>query len=69
MSDSRAANYVAEFGDDSWELDAIEPRELAQMVEDGVAKYQDAELMDAAIERQDEARNQIGILAATMDAE
>lgn len=35
-TDSRFANYQAEFGDESWELDALEPTILAGLVRDEV---------------------------------
>ena len=38
MTDSRAANYTAKFGRDSWELDAMAPRELAAVITASVKK-------------------------------
>lgn len=33
ISDSRAAGYIARFGGDSWELDALEPRVIVGLIE------------------------------------
>lgn len=33
VTDSRAVGYIAEFGEDSWELDALEPRVIADLIE------------------------------------
>ena len=33
LSDSRSEKYVSEFGPNSWELDALEPRVLAALVD------------------------------------
>lgn len=36
ITDSRAKGYISRFGHSSWELDAIEPKELAKLVRDAV---------------------------------
>ena len=41
MSDPRANEYVARFGRSSWELDAIEPGALAELVRTSISKYRD----------------------------
>lgn len=35
-TDSRFASYVQQFGEDSWELDALPPTDLSQLVEDEI---------------------------------
>lgn len=41
LTDSRAQGYIAEHGRESWELDALEPRVLIQLIRDTVAQYRD----------------------------
>jgi hypothetical protein len=36
ITDSRATAYIAEFGPESWELDALEPKVLARLIETAV---------------------------------
>lgn len=36
VQDPRAVGYIREFGTDCWELDAIEPAELVQIIQDAV---------------------------------
>jgi hypothetical protein len=36
VTDSRAAAYISKFGASSWELDAIEPRKLAELVKNAI---------------------------------
>jgi len=36
ITDSRAAGYMEKYGDECWELDAIEPDELVRLVQDAV---------------------------------
>lgn len=41
LTDSRAAAYVKRHGPKSWELDALEPRVLAKLVEEAVLEHRD----------------------------
>lgn len=59
ITDSRAADYIAKFGDESWELDALEPRVLAKLVRDNVNKIVDAKKWARAKKREAEARERI----------
>ncbi len=54
MSDSRAADYVARYGDESWELDALSPEYLDLMIRDAVRVFRDRGLWDAALGREAE---------------
>lgn len=59
LTDARADAYVREYGYESWELDALEPAILEQLVRDEVDKVLDVDLMEAMEERQEEARQEI----------
>lgn len=41
ITDSRATAYIAEYGRDSWELDAMEPRVLADLVREAIYDLRD----------------------------
>jgi hypothetical protein len=58
-TDSRAAAYIEEFGNDSWELDALEPKVIVDLVETSVRA-----LIDEDIWEEDEARwrNEMALL-------
>lgn len=56
VTDSRFAKYVQEFGDECWELDALEPRELDDLVSSTVESYVDKKLWDATMAREREER-------------
>lgn len=45
-TDSRFAAYRDEYGDESWELDAVEPATLAGLVEDHIRSLIDEEIWD-----------------------
>ncbi len=59
MTDSRAKAYVMEFGDSSWELDAMEPRMLAEKLRQSVYEVRDDELWAEAVEREDEMKAEL----------
>ena len=55
LSDSRAGAYIEEFGTESWELDALEPKVLTKLIRTHVADLTDAGLLEraSAKEKQD----------------
>ncbi len=68
LSDSRAGKYVAQFGDDSWELDALDPRMLTDLIDRTIEAHCDKDLLDEARAKQKDEREQIRELAETFDA-
>lgn len=52
LTDSRAPDYIAEYGYDSWELDALAPSVLSELVTDEVLYLRDDHLWDE--EREEE---------------
>jgi len=57
VTDSRAQEYINEYGTDSWEIDAIEPQVLSDTVENHIKDWIDVDLYDqqVAIEKEDKA--------------
>lgn len=51
ITDSRAADYIAAFGDDSWELDALDPRKLTELADTAIQSVIDWGRWDATLER------------------
>ena len=58
-SDSRFKKYQEEFGDESWEVDALNPKTLQQIVTDWVLDYVDREKLDAVIAREESQRKAV----------
>ncbi len=56
VTDSRFASYRTEYGDESWELDALEPQVLASLVENAVADYVDGPSWDVTKAKEVEHR-------------
>jgi hypothetical protein len=46
ITDSRAAAYIREFGGESWELDALEPKVLAALIENNITDLLDWDRWD-----------------------
>ncbi len=63
-TDSRYAQYEAEFGATCWELDALNPQVLAQLVTGAVQELRDQDLWQAAVTRENEARAELQEYAA-----
>jgi hypothetical protein len=64
VSDSRAAAYIAEFGGSSWELDALEPRVLAELVSDMVGSLRDDVLWAEALDEENAGLDKLREFAA-----
>jgi hypothetical protein len=54
LTDSRAQDYIRNYGDESWELDALPPDYLANLIRTSVEAYIDSDAYDAAVEREQE---------------
>jgi len=67
LTDSRSTGYCAEYGNESWELDALEPRVLAGLVDDEIESVLDTDAWEYSKERQQEARDRLQELADTWD--
>ena len=63
LTDSRAGEYVARFGRSSWELDALEPSVLSELVQQEVDDLRDMELWKAAEEEESGHLEGIRLLA------
>jgi hypothetical protein len=67
QTDSRCPKYIEQFGESSWELDAVEPRTLAQLVRDAVMKVRDEDLWLAACRKETRMRKELTKFAKTYD--
>jgi len=58
-TDSRFARYTTLYGEDCWELDALEPQVIVDLIQDEVANIMDTDTWETTIEREDAEREQI----------
>jgi hypothetical protein len=59
MTDSRAEEYVALYGSESWELDALEPQVIADLIEAEVLTWRDEILWDDAVAEEDRQKDML----------
>lgn len=59
LSDSRANKYVALYGAESWELDALEPQVLDALISDAIESFLDMDQYDLMIEEEERGRESI----------
>jgi hypothetical protein len=63
VTDSRAGVYIAQYGPESWELDALEPAVLAALIENHVAQFRNATAWNEALAREQQYRQALGSMA------
>lgn len=56
LTDSRSAGYQDRYGDESWELDALEPRVIARLIRHHVTEVRDDERWRLAVDEENEHR-------------
>lgn len=59
LTDSRATAYIERFGSESWELDALEPRVIVDLIRETVESYRDDDLWDVAVKEENKQRDQL----------
>lgn len=59
MTDSRIKSYVSEYGYESWELDALEPKVISDLIEDEVLGMVDMDIWNEDVTRENEGKEQI----------
>lgn len=52
LTDSRAKEYIKKFGNESWEVDALPPRELTRIIREAFVSVIDREKMNDVIDRE-----------------
>ena len=57
MTDSRAGDYIVFHGYDSWELDALEPQVITDLIRDEILALRDQDVYDEMMEREDYQRD------------
>lgn len=56
LTDSRASGYLKEFGESSWELDALSPTVIKNLIKKEVAKYLDTDQWAKDVDKQEADR-------------
>jgi len=59
LSDSRARDYIIEYGSESWELDALAPDVLEKLIRKHVADFTDESKRQKLLDRQQQEKEQL----------
>jgi hypothetical protein len=68
VTDSRFKSYQDLYGDESWELDALDPSVLVSLIQDNIANYRDEAAWAETLEREEEAKARLRKAAKHWDA-
>lgn len=69
VTDTRYEAYQERYGDDSWELDALDPRVIASLIEEAVNRHTDSKERDDRIELEQQYKDRLQELAENWDSE
>jgi hypothetical protein len=64
ITDSRAKRYIEEFGDESWELDALEPSVIDALIDEQIQQIIDIDLWEEVCEAEEKERQHLGLAAS-----
>jgi hypothetical protein len=67
LSDTRAKKYVAKFGKSSWELDALEPTVLSDLVRENILAIRDEGRWLEAVEEENHHKETLSRIAENYD--
>jgi len=69
MTDSRAAGYVKKFGNQSWELDALSPKVIEELIQEAIADEIDGKAWAASKRAEEKARAELQDVADNWENE
>jgi len=67
ITDTRAKAYIQEYGDESWELDALEPAVLTALIEGAVGELRDEGKWESSLETEEEHKRKLAAVAEKWD--
>jgi hypothetical protein len=67
ITDSRCAGYIREYGEDSWELDALEPAAIAELIRGEIRGLLEPDRWAATGAAQEEGRRRLALIAENFD--
>jgi hypothetical protein len=68
ITDSRFAYYRKKYGSESWELDALEPKTLVNLIRDTVYEYRDPELLKVIDAKEREGKSLLSKMANELES-
>ena len=69
LTDSRSDDYVKKFGEESWELDALDPKTLADLIQKNINEYVDDDIWQDSVDEEREGRKRLQAIAEELKTE
>ena len=63
LNDTRAPDYIERFGEQSWELDALDPRVIDELISNEIKKYIDKDKWEIIKERENATKLKLAKMA------
>lgn len=67
LSDSRCGKYIDQFGNESWELDALEPRVITDLITNEVTVFRDDLIYKEMCDKEEHEKNELRMLERNYD--
>lgn len=67
ITDSRASKYIDQFGDESWELDALEPKVITDLIKKQVTMYRNDAIYRAVCDKESREKDELRMLERNYD--
>lgn len=67
--DSRYKGYRKIYGDDTWELDALDPRQIVELIKQKVGAATDQRKIDVLLQEQDDCRDRLRKIADSLKSD
>lgn len=67
LSDSRCRKYIDLYGDESWELDALEPQVITDLITNEVKAFRDDEIYQAVCDRENCGKGELKMIERNYD--
>lgn len=67
ITDSRASKYIDQFGDESWELDALEPKVITDLIKKQVTMYRNDAIYRAVCDKESREKEELKMLERNYD--
>lgn len=67
ITDSRAGKYISQFGNESWELDALEPQMMTKLIQDEVTALRDDSIYQSVCDMENQGKEELQMLVDDYD--
>lgn len=67
ITDSRCGKYIAEYGDESWELDALEPQVITDLINNEVTALRKDEIYHAVCDLEEKGKDELRMIERNYD--